>query len=456
MPEPDPSSSLKPVDSLPVRTISRRQRLSIGKRVLFSVVLFSLSIAMIELACFGIWLLFPPVPITDVDDAMRFISRSGRDKQSNREALHPYLGWVFDPDIAGPASSSGTEIAANELGFIDSGRSVRKRSPDQFIIGILGGSVAQQVSIDGEATLRRRLSACPQLQGKEIQFVRLAMAGYKQPQQLMAFNYVTVLGGEFDMMVNIDGYNELALTIGENDPGHVFLAYPRAWDARLQDVVDPRSTSLSFRLIQTRARRQQWAQLVERLPFHHSWTIRLIWAERDMMFSRQLIDYGMELRRFREHLGYGFVREGPRQMYSNEDGLYAHAVMLWKNSSLQLHHACAGKGIPYLHLLQPNQYHEGSKQLNEEERRFFFAPQEDYAKAIKRGYPSLIATGESLRSAGVSFHDLTRLFADISETTYCDYYCHYNERGNELFAEAIAEKIADELSRGDDDGHNRQ
>jgi hypothetical protein len=422
---------------------------------LFSAILFAMSIALIEFACFTIWMIFPPLPVQDLSAVMKLVAESGRDRQSNREALHPYMGWVFDPDIAGAATSLDQQIAVNELGFIDSETSIRKRRPDQFIIGILGGSVAQQVSFYGEAAFRQRLSACPELQGKEVEIVRLAMAGYKQPQQLMAFNYVSVLGGEFDLVVNIDGYNEMALAVSENDPGDVFLAYPRAWDARLQDVVDPRTTSLSFRLIQIRATRQEWAQLMSHIPIGNSWTMSLVWAERDQSLTRQLIELGMELRTYRERKGYGFVRSGPKQMYSTKEEMFDHAVMIWRNSSLQLHHQCAGRGIAYIHVLQPNQYHTGSKVLTEVEQKNFYSPDDYHSRAIQRGYPLMIAGGETLRAAGVSFQNLTNLFSDVSETVYADYFCHYNQHGNDLFAEAIAGKIAAELSRGDRSNQHR-
>ena len=41
------------------------------------------------------------------------------------------------------------------------------------------------------------------------------MPGYKQPQQLMAYNYLLSLGAEFDAVINIDGYNVITTANGD-------------------------------------------------------------------------------------------------------------------------------------------------------------------------------------------------------------------------------------------------
>lgn len=79
----------------------------------------------------------------------------------------------------------------NHLGFRDDGESLYRRADDVFIVGIAGGSVAFQFSWSAEQLLKQRLADHPRVQGRRIQFVRLALSGYKQPQQLMAYSYLT-------------------------------------------------------------------------------------------------------------------------------------------------------------------------------------------------------------------------------------------------------------------------
>jgi hypothetical protein len=144
------------------------------------------------------------------------------------EAIHPYLGWVHNPQLSHPDKVGGQDIRTNSLGFRDNDPSIVKKTPDKFIVGISGGSVAWRFSWEAEKTLRESLQSLPELHGRAIRFVRLAMPGYKQPQQLMALNYIMALGGEFDAIINIDGFNDGVLSIMENGRQRTALDYPRS------------------------------------------------------------------------------------------------------------------------------------------------------------------------------------------------------------------------------------
>ena len=430
-------------DQIVVSNRPPAKRLSRGRLWLFRGMTAVLVIGIVELASLAIWLTFPPVKREDLATIQESVAAMGTERQNDLEVLHPYVGWAFNPEAT---QLPGDVAAVNSLGFVDTGPSVRRRSPDRIVIGVFGGSVAQQMTTNGEQAFRDRLAASPLLRGRTVEIVRLAMSGYKQPQQLMALNYVLALGGEFDVVVNIDGFNETGLVVGENDGQKVFAAYPRSWQARLQDVVDPRTSATSYRLLQIRATRQARAQWIVQSMLRHSCTVSLIWAALDQSLRLRQVNLGSELVEHSKSQGRGFARQGPRQMYANDDEMYSHIADLWRNSSLQMHHLCAGRGIRYLHVLQPNQYHEGSKPLSPRELEKYFDPSQEFAIGVKHGYPRLIEAGGSLRADGVAFHDLTRLFAGETDTIYSDYFCHYNARGTNLLAEAVADRVLEALS----------
>jgi hypothetical protein len=110
-----------------------------------------------------------------------------------------------------------------------------------------------------------------------------------------------------------------------------------------------------------------------------------------------------------------------------------------------MHHLATAYGITYLHFLQPNQYVPGSKPMGSQEMRMAFNENHRCRQHVLAGYPLLIEEGQQLASAGVSFHDLTRLFAQAETPIYIDTCCHYNETGQKLLAAAAAESILDEL-----------
>ena len=56
---------------------------------------------------------------------------------------------------------------------------------------------------------------------------------------------------------------------------------------------------------------------------------------------------------------------GPPFAFDDADAMFADFVEVWARASLEMENLCRGQGIEYLHFLQPNQYFEGSKVLNE-------------------------------------------------------------------------------------------
>jgi hypothetical protein len=419
------------------RRQSRKKRLAFGAMatlIVLSVVELTSWIAINVITADGL------KAIHTVQDGLAI---GGGGSGSLNETVHPYLGWVMNPETCPPTVVGGRSIPVNQFGFNDEEQPLPKRSADRLIVGFVGGSVAWQMSVQGESAFRAALRQNPSWRDRELRVVRLAMPGFKQPQQLMAVNYLLALGAEFDVIVNIDGYNEIALSACENEKSGVFAAYPRMWHARMLDVVDPRVSANSFRLLRIRAARQELARGIRESWFRWSPTFNLVWKIRDSCAERQLLDLAASLAEHKAGQGRGFAADGPRQFYTDENGLFDHLRDLWSNSSLQIHYLCRGNGTKYLHVLQPNQYLPGSKRLSALEREKMFSENQDYGKAIERGYPLLLEDGIRLRAQGVDFHNMTMLFAAVDEPVYADEYCHFNARGNEILARAVAEAIID-------------
>ncbi|MES2788471.1 MAG: hypothetical protein V4719_02545 [Planctomycetota bacterium] len=367
--------------------------------------------------------------------------RSSTTRSSEAESIHPYLGWVLNPQLNTGTTLFDRTIPVNSQGFNDVEHGVLKRAPDRFIVGITGGSVAWQMSVAGEETLRRELAQHSRIQGKKIEIVRLAMAGYKQPQQLLSLTYALALGNEFDMIINVDGYNEIALGVVENYPPRIFPAYPRLWHARMQHAVDPQNYATAFRLLQLRGLKQQVARgrLESWLPW--SPTLNLIWWVRNKALEGKILQLAAELQDQKNSKGLGFAALGPKPQYTNESELYAQLVSLWSETSLQMHRLCGANHCLYLHFLQPNQYLPNSKPMGAYEREKMFSDTQEYGISIAQGYPLLMKEGQKLRLKEVHFHDVTDIFSQIEDVIYADGYCHFNERGNVLLAQAVAKQV---------------
>jgi hypothetical protein len=155
------------------------------------------------------------------------LADSGLELQDRGEFEHPYVGITLAPTDPGRLPADPTAVI-NSLGFPHATEPVQRRSEDKFVIAIAGGSVARQFATLGRARLIERLTASEPLRGRDIQVICLAIEGFKQPQQLMAVNYVLSLGGEFDAVVNLDGFNELVVADGNREV-EASVVYPRSW-----------------------------------------------------------------------------------------------------------------------------------------------------------------------------------------------------------------------------------
>ena len=353
------------------------------------------------------------------------------------ETIHPYLGWVHNPQNPGAENVGSRKTPVNQLGFRDDGESVYNRADDVFIVGIAGGSVAFQFSWAAEELLKQKLADHPRVRGRRIQFVRLALSGYKQPQQLLAYSYLTALGAEFDLIINIDGFNEAVLGIEENAISNTALSYPRSWHARSIVIADPRKSADSARLLNLRAKRQAMARDILASPLNWSPLMNLVWYFRDQKAHNELADLGLEVSRSNRS---SFIHHGPANSNSKA-AVEDEAVAIWQRCSLAMHKLCRANGTLYLHVLQPNQYVPGSKPLTEFEKEKCIDPGGSVDMTVKALFPRLIEQGRKMGADGLAFSDQTQVFSAVTESLYVDPWCHFNEEGNRLLCEAIVPEI---------------
>ena len=357
------------------------------------------------------------------------------------EVLHPHLGWVLNADSQGGAEVAKTRFPVNQLGFLDQGDPLARRSDDRLRVAIIGGSVAWYFSMHGREQLARRLGQGPDFRDRHIDVLSLALSGYKQPQQLMTLAWVLSLGGEYDIVVNIDGFNEVVLHPAENHPKQVHVAYPRGWHERVRELPRSEIVHTLYRHASFRINRRRWANWFVDQPLQYSPMLNFLWRTRDNWFRQQLDhDLGIITSQWLNQAEV-YMHTGPDNSYDDPDTMYDQMVTLWQRSSQQLERLCHANGIRYLHVLQPNQYVEGSKPMSKTERKVAFEPKHKYRSGVIDGYPRLQAAGRQLTDAGVDFLDLTMVFARTPEAIYIDDCCHYNQLGNRMLADAIADRL---------------
>ena len=343
--------------------------------------------------------------------------------------LHPYVGFVkrYNPP------------AANRFGFFGD-EPVFSKDEGLFVVGIFGGSLAGHFWSAENGKLSRCLETVPRLKDKKIRVVSVAMGGYKQPQQFMALAYLISLGARFDAVINLDGFNELALPFSENLRLGVSSFFPRNWPFYAAKSFDgPVLVQVGkIGFLEESARRMESPLngVLSRSRFLA--LLRRIEANR---LAARIAGENEKLKKLVMDCG-GVRTNGPFKQPASEAAFFEECAGLWESCSLQMDRLCKANGIRYLHLLQPNQYVRGAKPLSREElATAYLGEQDPYRQAVEKGYGLLIEGGRRLKQAGVEFYDLTGIFAKETRTVYSDTCCHVNELGNGLLEEKICELL---------------
>ena len=343
------------------------------RRWTYGVLTFAIAGALAELLSLGLHpLVFArPFSVQAFDDDRRVARRA--DPRSDvpseqpeaflrEDALSPYLGFTGSPQV---------DAGFSNLGFWGSlGWPPPTRNPNTVLVGIAGGSFAAELYSSGAERLRAGLSKIPQLGAKSIVLVNMAHGGWKQPQQLLALSWMLALGGELDILINVDGFNEVALDGAENAVRGVFPAYPRGWALRVDDFIDGDQTILLASVAQRSERRATMASSFDYGILRWSPTAQLVWGLLDRRLNNDLVAAQLSLARSRSRQDR-FRQVGP-SVHADPDERLRILVEVWRNASIALARQSVANGIRYFQFLQPNQYDEKAKPMEAEELRVAF------------------------------------------------------------------------------------
>lgn len=363
---------------------------------------------------------------------------------------HPYLGFVYNPDYdpAGALKLHGLPVST--WGFIDDKPPVRPKSEREVVVGIFGGSVAFWLSNQGAPALLEELAKVPAWRGKQLVLVRTALGGFKQPQQLMALNYLLTLGAHFDVVINLDGFNEVALPSRAPNSGAEYPFFPREWGTMLGGSADLNRLRLVGEISYLQAWRGELAASFMRPVLAQSITANFVWMMLDRRQASLISAAQVRLSQYQPGSGtfQPYVARGPAGMSRDAAEFDRALARMWRESSLQMARVSRANGIRYFHFLQPNQYLQGSKPIGEAERKVaFLPPGNPYESAVRAGFPILKEGGAELARQGVSFHDLTMTFAGIEQALYIDNCCHVSPQGNAILGRKIGEIVRGDFER---------
>ena len=354
------------------------------------------------------------------------------------EAVHPYLGFVSVPQANERAGAT-----LDALGFPGGGEFPREPRADRYRVAVFGGSLAHNLAASGE--LDRSLAELAK--GRRVEVMNVALPGWKQPQSLFALAYLLTLGAQIDAAIVLDGLNEIAVRF--EDAEDTFAVFPARWSLRVASLdADTPTRSLIGEIGLLGTLRQEGAERVARSRLHASPTVALVWTLSDHWLESRIEARRVALDERRLRAFEQYVATGPRWPLAPGDAGTQQLVDVWLRSARSMRALADANGIRLFHFLQPNQHVAGSKPIGPAEAAVAIAGGERWAELVAEGYPLLRAGGEQLRAEGEAFHDLTGVFANVSEPLYVDNCCHVGRRGNALIADAIAAVLRAALAPG--------
>jgi len=366
------------------------------------------------------------------------------------EALHPYFGPTHKPgapfDVpaalrAPQAPSPG--LRTNNFGFVSPhDYPFSPVRPDRFIVGLFGGSVGTWFCAVGAERLVADLKQDPFFRDKELIPLCFSHEGYKQPQQLLVLTYFLEIGQPFDLVVNIDGFNDVALP-PINDRSGLDISMPSAghlvglFNLINQATLTPDKLESLATIQHLRTRLTGQAARAQRAP------LAIVHVVFDRLYRRTVDQYARELGRFNDlpsnPARNSLIQVTGRVRARDEATLLSDMATQWATASLMMNDLLSARGIPYVHVLQPNQYFT-KRTFNSDEARVALSGKSPYGAFAAKGYPALVTASAAL-PAKERFFSAVDVFDRVPEPVYMDDCCHYTRTGNFVLADFIAKAV---------------
>jgi hypothetical protein len=368
------------------------------------------------------------------------------------EAVHPYFGFTHHPgtpfDVPESLRATRTEpgrLKTNNFGFVSPRQYPYTKTDDrQFVIGIFGGSVAVWFCQVGALRLVDDLKRHAFFRDREIVPLCFSHEGYKQPQEALVLAYFLSIGQSFDLVINLDGFNDVALGSLNNEHGLEFsMPSVQHLDPLIgivnQSALTPEKLDLLAAIFRDRRR---LVELVATIQRNRLASVNFVLDRYHAMVNSR---YVRELGRFNNLPSNppdnAFVQVARPTEVRDRPRLFADIAVAWARASLLMNRMLADRRTSYFHFLQPNQYYT-TRPFTTQEAAIALNEASPYKANAEEGYPALLRAAHStLTPGGVQFFDATRVFDGETAPVYMDNCCHYTRLGNERLADYVAASI---------------
>jgi len=311
---------------------------------------------------------------------------------------------------------------------------------------VLGGSVAYFFGEQGGPRLIELIREAPRFRGRDFRIHNYALGGYKQPQAALALAAMLAHGHEPDVVIEVDGFNESAIGWANGRTGmHPVYPSTHHWTTAANGMAA--KPEMVERLFAVRATQDRAREFAESFLRSGAWRSCFLDHAGSVLLERRRRAYVSAFKELTRGIEES-LRDGPMAgpvFDASDEGIAGAIVTAWTQGSITMRGLCDARAIPYLHVLQPTLYDEGSKPLTEREIASA-AADPNWIQGVRTVYPRLREAGATLRERGIDYLDASRVFAGETRDLYYD-PCHFGQAGNVILAKAVAEPLLRALAR---------
>ena len=372
--------------------------------------------------------------------------------------LHPVLGFVNRPGLSVEEAVGSRRVVlmsnqgdstdwaatpANEDGFFSPiDYPWRELDEHDFVVGVFGGSVAQWLAVQTGHYLESRIEELEGFEDRRVRVLTFAQGGFKYPQQIQALSYFSSIGQRFNVVIDISGFNEIALGSFNASRG-IEAGWPSMMHLgpllRLieSSAAPPEAIGLLASIQSDTARAKRLESLAGESRLASMWFLRHLQLR---TVEARLSSDQVELALSSSIGTFEFVRVPRRDGSSKLEDACRKAALQWSRCALMMHALARSIDAEFIEVLQPNQYFS-NHEFSRSERSRALKPRSVFREPVQVGYPFLQSAATELREEGIHVVDAIDVFDSELRPVFSDSCCHYDDLGNRILVDRIFEEL---------------
>ena len=374
----------------------------------------------------------------------------GKDRPSALDGvnLHPFFGYTYATSPSRPDEKCKVETCSNAInnyGFESVFDYPVMLPGDNYYVVMIGGSMAGELYEKMSELIRRQVKGVVR---KNVVLINLTMVAYKQPQPLFALIYLLFIGQKIDIVINVDGYNDV-FGSWYNYKGGIAPTMPaRGYVGEIKKLTEARFSgqlwleelgkiAILKDEVSNEARRYINSSFALEAAFHLA---RGSWSVKKYRYSVQHLQASAIYSDGESVINYELA---PRSI-GEGDAIHL-GTNFWRKSSEAISALSVLYSFRYVHVLHPNQSAGNHKFSAMEMSKAFSANTNDYVRVTRIGYADMVSQIEQMKSHGVPVFNATSIFDDVHEEVYRDVCCHLTDEGLLLLARFVADRARDAI-----------